>query len=541
MNVKEGNIEQRKAFHAKGYKGQGLVFCVIDTGVNPVGWLSGKVSAGTKDGLEDGYNHGTFVAGQLIEWCPEAEVISYKVFDASGTGGRAADITAALLHIRSLAEQDRAKRYITNMSLTCPLNKGSKDHWNMESAIDALTALDCPVVACAGNDGTEVTNLYPGCFLSPYTASAIDEIGMLAWFSTYHNEVDFADFGVNVPGINNHGDNTGKSGTSFAAPNVAGKIGLYMSMIHEQTGAWPTDDAIYAYLQSCAVDLRTSGRDPHTGYGYISLALVEKTQETQMKENNSMSTILDQFIDYLWEQVNNHSIYVWGAQGQTNPVITEAWIKKRENSPTNAARAIKFWKKQVAAGYGDVLRAFDCSGLGMYFFYNIKGILASDMTAATMRKQCTDIKKAEARKGDWCFRVDSDGDTYHIGYVVDDAGTVIEAKGRDDGVIASKIDAISGYWTHFGRPKQHVYGVMPDEPDIPEMPSDASSYYGVCTGGSVNVRTGPGTEYAKIGIAHKDDPLLVYEDGNAWPQVALLLDGKLVTGYMSDQYVQKVN
>ena len=85
-----------------------------------------------------------------------------------------------------------------------------------------------------------------------------------------------------------------------------------------------------------------------------------------------MANKLNEFISYLQEQVNNHSIYVWGAQGQTG--ITEDWIRKKETSKANGDRAVAYWKKQVNAGYGKTLRAFDCSGLGMYFLQNLSGI-----------------------------------------------------------------------------------------------------------------------------------------------------------------------
>lgn len=83
-----------------------------------------------------------------------------------------------------------------------------------------------------------------------------------------------------------------------------------------------------------------------------------------MSKNN-----LKAFIDYLHEQVSNHSIYVWGAQGEDSSTITEKWIRKRENSTANADRAIRFWRKQCEAGYKDRLRAFDCSGLGVWFSF----------------------------------------------------------------------------------------------------------------------------------------------------------------------------
>ena len=60
---------------------------------------------------------------------------------------------------------------------------------------------------------------------------------------------------------------------------------------------------------------------------------------------------LNDFIAYLEEQAANHSIYVWGGQGQDHTTISEAWIRERETSTDNANRAIAFWKKQVK-GYG---------------------------------------------------------------------------------------------------------------------------------------------------------------------------------------------
>lgn len=97
---------------------------------------------------------------------------------------------------------------------------------------------------------------------------------------------------------------------------------------------------------------------------------------------------LKTFLDYLHEQVKNHSIYVWGAQGQQGAAITEAWIKRRETSDANYKRAVAFWKKQCAAGYGDVLRAFDCSGLGMFWLQNVSKILKSDCNAHGLYGKC---------------------------------------------------------------------------------------------------------------------------------------------------------
>lgn len=157
--------------------------------------------------------------------------------------------------------------------------------------------------------------------------------------------------------------------------------------------------------------------------------------------------MLNKFISYLEEQVKNHSIYVWGGQGEQGSAITEAWIRRRENSAANAARAIAFWRKQVHAGYGDVLRAFDCSGLAVYFLLK-QGLLSSDTTADGLMRKCTRISQCELHRGDFVFKVDAKGKAYHVGYVVDDGLNVIEAQGRDTGVIKSPFKG----WNAYGRP-----------------------------------------------------------------------------------------
>lgn len=159
---------------------------------------------------------------------------------------------------------------------------------------------------------------------------------------------------------------------------------------------------------------------------------------------------LREFLDYLHEQVRNHSIYVWGAQGQNGPTITEAWIRSRETNDTNFRRALTFWRKQVEAGYGDVLRAFDCSGLGMYWLQNVKSYLAYDLSAHGLYNKCTKITKDRLRVGDFVFKLDKNGKATHIGYVVDTDLNVIEAKGRDYGVIRMPLTGNS--WNGFGRP-----------------------------------------------------------------------------------------
>ena len=160
--------------------------------------------------------------------------------------------------------------------------------------------------------------------------------------------------------------------------------------------------------------------------------------------------MLDEFLKYLEAEVENHSIYVIGGQGKRGKEVTETWIRSRETDTANAERAIKTWKKQCEAGYGDRLGAFDCSGLGMYFLQNVKGIFTCDLNANGMKGKCKELPRNQVRKGDWVFMLSGTRAT-HIGFVADDELNVIEARGRDHGVCKAPLSSRS--WQYFGRPE----------------------------------------------------------------------------------------
>ena len=185
--------------------------------------------------------------------------------------------------------------------------------------------------------------------------------------------------------------------------------------------------------------------------------------------------LLSEFLDYLHEQLENGSIYVWGAQGQNHETISEGWIRRMETSERNADRAIALWKKRKQEGKAKVLRAYDCSGLIMYFLQNLKGIYDYDMASNTIKGKCRKIEKAQLLPGDFVFRVYTDGASkdraYHVGIVVDAKRNVIEAKGRDDGVVKRGIEAQAGYWNYFGRPECLKEEIEEDMPAA-ELPKD---------------------------------------------------------------------
>lgn len=159
---------------------------------------------------------------------------------------------------------------------------------------------------------------------------------------------------------------------------------------------------------------------------------------------------LNDFINYLEQEVAFGSVYVLGAQGQRYP-FADKWLMTREHdSQSNVNRIKKTLEKRIADGYDpNNIGAFDCSGLGMYYLIK-EGYLSSDLNANGMRGQCEVIDKANLKRGDWVFVMDG-GRATHIGYVVNDNLDVIEARGRDYGVVKTKLAERN--WNHYGRPK----------------------------------------------------------------------------------------
>ena len=162
--------------------------------------------------------------------------------------------------------------------------------------------------------------------------------------------------------------------------------------------------------------------------------------------------MLKEFLAYLENEVKNGSIYVWGGQGQK---ATEALIDRLETTRSNAKRAKDLLTKRANKGYTNI-RAFDCSGL-------ITEALAAagaeeegfDTTAQMLRlAHCVQIRRSELKPGDLVFRKNSKR-TYHVGAVADEELNVIEAKGRDDGVVKRALNASGrSYWNAYGRPRK---------------------------------------------------------------------------------------
>lgn len=177
-----------------------------------------------------------------------------------------------------------------------------------------------------------------------------------------------------------------------------------------------------------------------------------------------MSTATIRFARFLRSCVDNHCVYLWGAQGEKVLTANVNKIVKAESTSStdpktarrNAQRVLTFIANAVMAGY-DMSKAqfFDCSGLITYYAVE-NGFIKSDTTAEGLRQKCDAIGVRDLKRGDLCFKMSKDGRATHVAGVVEVKKNgdvyIVEAKGRDDGVVEHKLIKENGF-SAYGRPR----------------------------------------------------------------------------------------
>ena len=247
---------------------------VIDTGID-------LKHPDLKENIKGGYNainpskspnddngHGTHVAGIIaalnnnigvVGVGPKIDLYAIKVLNASGSG-YLSDVIEGLQWAVSNGMQ------VVNMSLGT-----SQDVQSFHDAILSAYEAGVTIVAAAGNTGGSV--IYPAAYPEVIAVSATDENDQIASFSSRGPEIDLAAPGVSIYSTYKGSTYKTLSGTSMAAPHVAGAAALLIDTKKcdlNFDGTCPPSE-VKQKLEQTAIDLGNDGIDNLYGAGLVNV------------------------------------------------------------------------------------------------------------------------------------------------------------------------------------------------------------------------------------------------------------------------------
>jgi subtilisin family serine protease len=258
--------------HAQGFTGSGQAVAVLDTGIDrdhpafagriveeacfsavdagvrslcpngqPTQTGQGAADAETDACLADGVNlceHGTHVAGIAVGSegvAPAADIVAVQVFsrvDDEEICGEASCLLAfesslrlAMAHVASLTRPIAAVNLSLGGDLFDTSCDDSEEGRAFKPAVDDLLTRGTATVVAAGNESFEGTS-FPACISSAVAVGANDDSDAIADFSNRGPLLDLFAPGVDVESAVPDDAKAVHSGTSMAAPHVAGALAL---------------------------------------------------------------------------------------------------------------------------------------------------------------------------------------------------------------------------------------------------------------------------------------------------------------------------
>jgi subtilisin family serine protease len=186
-------------------------------------------------GSADCHGHGTHVAGTIAATtygvAKKATIVPIRVFDCAGGGASISKIVAGINW--AINDKPAGTVGIINMSLgtTCRLSLPCLSSDSLLVAVQNAIDAGFVVVAAAGNSNTSACRFTPAAAPNALTVGAVDRNDAEAQFSNYGSCVDLLAPGVDIVSLNfaANGSTKTMSGTSMAAPHVAGAAALYLS------------------------------------------------------------------------------------------------------------------------------------------------------------------------------------------------------------------------------------------------------------------------------------------------------------------------
>ena len=218
--------------------------CVIDTGVDidhpDLNVSSDYFNAIGNESRDDRHGHGSHVAGTIgalannigvVGVAPGASIVSVKVLNRRGSGS----YSGVIAGVDWLAGANVCA--VANMSLGGPIYTPLDDAIRCAASSSSDDYTGCPAgstpsgitfILAAGNSGDDALNHSParigGTSTNIHTIAAMDVGDVWIYFSNYGSAVDFIEPGVSIRSTFKNGGYKTYSGTSMAAPHMAGIV-----------------------------------------------------------------------------------------------------------------------------------------------------------------------------------------------------------------------------------------------------------------------------------------------------------------------------
>jgi len=247
----------------KQTKGEGVTVAVVDSGVATHFALDvqdRRNFSSDSDPL-DTLGHGTHVAGIIgarrgacVGIAPGCSLLSLKVLGHSGMGSN--DAVAQAVSFAAEAKAD----------IICMSLGSARPDAQLHDAIKRAHAQGVIIVCAAGNDGGAVD--YPAAFAETIAVGAVDKGGNACEFSSRGKEISVAAPGEDITSTWLADGYATISGTSMAAPFVAGTLALYVSAA-KKAGDKIDGRAVSDALSKTCQDVGDAGRDHVYGWGLL--------------------------------------------------------------------------------------------------------------------------------------------------------------------------------------------------------------------------------------------------------------------------------